>query len=92
VGALQFFLVCARTLHCIDSLTELVITSRWSYNRIPIINHLEGGTLYVSILVVIRQDADDTMRGGENIIITKGIIQSCSRTISFTTNKFQLIL
>lgn len=92
MGALQFFLVCARTLYCIDCLTELVITSRSSYNRIPIINHLEGGTLYVSILVVIRQDADDTMRGGENIIITKGIIQSCSRTISFTTNKFQLIL
>jgi hypothetical protein len=92
VGALQFFLVCDRTLHCIDRLTKLVVTFRSSYIRIPIINHLEGGTLYVSILVVIGQDADDTMRGGENIIITKGIIQSCSRTISFTTNKFQLIL
>ena len=42
----------------------------------------------MSILLVSRQD---TMRGGENIIITKGIIQSCSRTVSFTTNKFQLI-
>ena len=92
VGALQSFLIFARTLHCIDRLTELVVTSPVVYNRIPIINNLDGGTLYVSILVVRRQDADENMRGGEKIIITKGIIQSCSRTISFTTNKFQLIL
>ena len=76
MGALQFFLVCARTLYCIDFLTELVITSRSSYNRIPIINHLEGGTLYVSMLVDSRQDADETMRGRENIVIAKGTIQS----------------
>ena len=65
MGALQSFLDCARTLHCIDRLTKLVVFSPVVYNRIQIINNLDGGTLYVSILVVSSQDADENMRGRE---------------------------